>query len=74
MAVRGPKLERETVIFFNEASPDALITTCYKPWIAGLKVFPHRRLDPGPYYEFTVPKSRIRMPRPAKGELQGGLL
>ena len=60
------KTERETQINFNEWDQYAIITTCYKPWIEGLKVFPHRRLEPGPYYEFTVPKSRIRMPRPTR--------
>ncbi len=67
-------VERETHILFNDEEHTAIVETCNlaliaqmtKLWGAG------KKLGEGPYYEWEVPKSQVKLPRPksaARSEL-----
>jgi|GEM_PF-1176121 len=74
--MRLSRVERETIINFNEGEGIAYIYTCNQRWMRQLEAYgfkPAREYtDDGRVYakEFEVPKELIRVPRPpTKSEL-----
>ena len=56
------KLERETIITFNEAESTANIFSTSQPWINKIEKIPGcRRVGAG--YEVDIPKSWIKFPK-----------
>lgn len=72
--MRFSKVERETIINFNEEEDTASIYTCNKRWMRQLERYgfkiTHEYADKGGIHakEFEVPKELIRIPRPPTGK------
>ncbi|MFQ5925608.1 MAG: hypothetical protein ACE5IE_06400 [Dehalococcoidia bacterium] len=68
--MRLSRVERETIIAFNEDEDIAYIYTCNRRWMRQLEKYGFKasreHADKGQVYakEFEVPKELIRMPRP----------
>ena len=64
-----PKIDRETIIIFNDAEDKAYVYTCNRHWIAqlqkyGFKVAQEYADEIGIYAkEYEVPKNLIKIPR-----------
>lgn len=68
--MRLSRVEKETIINFNDAEDTACIYTCNRRWMRQLEKYGFKatreHIDKGRVYakEFEVPKELIRVPRP----------